>query len=287
MLQVARLAPTLLAEAAPLVARFLHEQFDEDGGARNRGGKSDLYYTAFALDGLVALREELPVERVRPYLEQYGTGEELDLVHKACLVRCWAALDQGWPSEDFRGRMIAEFERHRSADGGYAKDPCQASGTLYDAFLALGVYQDVGATVPEPQALAASFELLRTKDGAYANAQSLAWGTTPSTAAAVAVLVQLGLPVPPEVGPWLLAQQHEKGGFKAMPEAPIPDLLSTATALHALGYLELGIGERGQHALDFMDSLWSGRGFYGHWSDDDLDCEYAFYALLALGHLSL
>ena len=40
--------------------------------------------------------------------------------------------------------------------------------------------------------------------------------------------------------------------------------------------------------LDFVDSLWSNRGaFHGHWADDDLDVEYCFYALLALGHLSV
>ena len=78
----------------------------------------------------------------------------------------------------------------------------------------------------------------------------------------------------------------------ALPDAPIPDLLSTATALHALSTLGLSIqdtdagGARRELALDFVDSLWSGRSFYGHWEDDVLDCEYAFYALLALGHLA-
>ena len=39
--------------------------------------------------------------------------------------------------------------------------------------------------------------------------------------------------------------------------------------------------------LDFIDTLWTGRAFCGHWQDDEVDCEYAFYALLALGHLSM
>jgi len=35
-------------------------------------------------------------------------------------------------------------------------------------------------------------------------------------------------------------------------------------------------------------SLWTSRGaFYGNWADDVADCEYTYYALLALGHLSL
>jgi len=33
--------------------------------------------------------------------------------------------------------------------------------------------------------------------------------------------------------------------------------------------------------------LWTNRGgFYGNWLDDTLDCEYTYYGLLALGHLS-
>ena len=42
-----------------------------------------------------------------------------------------------------------------------------------------------------------------------------------------------------------------------------------------------------ESCLDFLDSLWTGKGFVSTWDDDELDCEYAFYALLALGHLSL
>lgn len=287
MLQVARLAPNLLAEAAPLVAEFLEQQFTDDGGACDRSGKSDLYYTAFALDGLVALQREPPRATVAPYLASFGDGRELDLVHRACLVRSWAALGGEWPSATFERDTLAELERHRSADGGYGREPGVADGTLYDAFLALGIYQDFGAALPDPDALVQSFERLRSDDGAYANSSDLRWGTTPSTAAAAAVFGQLERDVPPEVAPWLRAQQHPKGGFKAMPDAPIPDLLSTATSLHALAYLGEPLGAGREPALDFLDSLWSGRSFYGHWADDVLDCEYTFYALLALGHLAV
>ena len=95
---------------------------------------------------------------------------------------------------------------------------------------------------------------------------------------------------PPALVPtdeWLLAQRHPMGGFKAMPEAPIPDLLSTATALHVLAALGKTAGEAREVTLDFIDTLWTGRSFYGHWDDDSLDAEYTFYALFALGHLAL
>src|SRR5439155_1210840 len=92
MLQVARLAPTLLSDAAERVTGFVREQFNEDGGVRDKSGKSDLYYTVFGLECLIALRHDPPVDRVRPYLEGFGDGEGLDFVHQTCLARCWAAL---------------------------------------------------------------------------------------------------------------------------------------------------------------------------------------------------
>ena len=72
-----------------------------------------------------------------------------------------------------------------------------------------------------------------------------------------------------------------------MPFAPIPDLLSTATALHALAGLQVSFEPIRERCLDFLDSLWTGRSFCGNWDDDELDTEYTYYALLALGHLSL
>ncbi len=67
----------------------------------------------------------------------------------------------------------------------------------------------------------------------------------------------------------------------------MPDLLSTAAALHALVGMHVDIGAVKEPCLNFLDSLWTGRAFCGFWADDAQDCEYTYYALLALGHLSL
>ena len=81
---------------------------------------------------------------------------------------------------------------------------------------------------------------------------------------------------------------QSRGGFLAVPEAPIPDLLSTATALHALAGMQVDFSGIKERCIDFVDSLWTNRGsFYGNWTDDMLDTEYTYYGLLALGHLSL
>src|SRR5262245_7879007 len=93
MLQVARLAPKQLGDSAELVSRFLHSQLNPDGGFRDRSGKSDLYYTVFGLEGLIALRADPPAAAVR-YLESFGGGSDLDFVHLCCLIRCWANVGQ-------------------------------------------------------------------------------------------------------------------------------------------------------------------------------------------------
>ena len=78
MLQVARLAPNLLHEAAEHVLQFQREQFNEDGGAKDRAGNSDLYYTVFALESLIALQADLPEKAVGSYLTGFGEGEGLE-----------------------------------------------------------------------------------------------------------------------------------------------------------------------------------------------------------------
>ena len=80
MLQAARSAPNRLPEAGDRVVEFLLSQFNNDGGARNRAGRSDLYYTVFALDGLAVLGAEPDVGRTPAYLRSFGDGEGLDFV---------------------------------------------------------------------------------------------------------------------------------------------------------------------------------------------------------------
>src|SRR5258708_5423283 len=142
--------------------------------------------------------------------------------------------------------------------------------------------------MPRPAGVLDCVRKLRAADGAFANQLGAPLGLTSATAAAVGVLRHFGEPVPAEVAPWLLQRQHASGGFFAAPAAPIPDLLSTSTALHALVSVHAPLEPLREIALDFLDSLWTTRGgFVGSWADDVLDCEYTYYGLLALGHLSL
>lgn len=287
MLQVARLAPTQLGEARDLVAGFLREQLNADGGFRDRSGESDLYYTVFGLDALIALQEEPPAAQTSAYLHSFGDGAQLDFVHVACLARAWAALRR-LPEPAVIDQILTRIEAFRSQDRGYAAAAGAATGTAYAAFLAMGAYHDFGRALPNPDGVLASLRDLRSADGGYGNHPDMPSGITPATAAAVVVMRHLDGRADRNAGMWLLDRCHARGGFFASAATPVPDLLSTATALHALSSLGVPIAGLREPCLDFVDSLWTNRGgFFGTWADDTVDCEYTYYALLALGHLSL
>lgn len=285
MLQVARLAPKLLGqEARDLVVDFLRTQLHLSGGFIDRSGNADLYYTVFGLESLIALRADLPTS-IKSYLSGFRDGDGLDFVHLACLARCCADAGIQAPGAE---KVRERIESFRSKDGGYNASAGAETGTAYHSFLALGAYQDLKAEMPDPEGLLRCLESLRADDGGYANAAEMPMGLTPPTAAAVTLLRQFHRPVPREVSTWLLSCVSEQGGFFATPMAPIPDLLSTATALHALVSMDADVEKIKEPCIDFIDTLWTSKGaFYGSWQDDVADVEYTYYALLALGHLSL
>jgi prenyltransferase beta subunit len=287
MLQVARLAPKVLGESVALVDKFLQGKITPEGGFADRQGRPDLYYTVFGIEGLMALRSSVPTERMASWIQSFDDVAALDFVHLCSLARCGAGLGGAIFSDECKQAIARRIESYRVGDGGYHGTPGKARGSAYGALLAWGAYADLGIPMPEPQRLGASVQSLRLPDGSFANEPGLPQGTTTATAAAVTLCRHLSLPLPSETGAWLLQQVHPSGGFLATPRAPLPDLLSTATALHALESLEVKFDHIRDLTLDYVDSLWSAEGgFHGHWADDDLDVEYTSYGLLALGHLS-
>lgn len=298
MLQVARLATRSLGESAGSVVSFIHSLALPDGSYANRAGSADLYYTPFALDVLAALddpaagsREPDRAGRTRDWLSGFGDGATLDFVHRCCLARAWAAQEPATRPGDVRAVLTRRILAHRAADGGFATQPVAAGGTAYGCFLAVNALADLGAEPldgPARMAVAACLDRLRSGDGGWANAPGQPQGSTTAAAAAVATLLSLEQPVPDGAADFLLAQWHSAGGFKAAPDAPIPDLLSTAVALHALDGLDAPWRDGREQVLDFLDTLWSGSGgFHGSWADDQPDAEYTFYGLVALGHASV
>jgi prenyltransferase beta subunit len=302
MLQVARLAPNLLRDSAPLVVDFLQSQIHPEGGFVDRDGKSDLYYTVFGIQCLRALRVDLPAEKLATYLQTFGNGDDLDLIHLTCLARCWSDLAGSVPLPSrerpgegrytippaLKSAVLSRLANHRTSDGGYTTKSTEQSGSAYGCFLALGALQDLKEPLPDPEGVVRCLQSLAQTDGSYSNDSDITLGNTPATAAAVTILHQLQQPIHPRSTDWLIAAQHPDGGFFALPGAPMPDLLSTAVALHALSCAQTPIDSLREKTLDFIDTLWTNRGsFYGNWGEQILDVEYTWYALLALGHLAV
>jgi len=282
MLQVARLAPNVLgADGVALVERFVRAHQADEGGFLDRDGKSDLYYSVFALDALTALQAELPS---KTSFFDSAQPEELDFVHLCSLLRVLAAL--GRPA-----RGMECLEKFRTADGGYNETPGAESASAYGSLLGYAAYADHGVVPPDSEKMLEALAELRNEDGGYANDRIISISAGPSTAAAVTLLRKFGERPPDGAGDFLLSCWHPAGGFRAFPGAPMPDLLSTAVTLHALDGIQVDFSKLQEPLLDFVDSLWvvqeQGGGFFGTWDDDQADLEYTYYGLLALGHLAL
>lgn len=270
-------------EGAAEIVRYVREQQLPDGGFRGRAADSDLYYTVFGLSGLAALHQELPGASVRRYLDAFDAGRPMDFVHLASGARCWAAL-AGTSDIAHAHAMLHRMEDGRAADGAYHHAQWQAArGTVYGSFLAFLAHEEVGESLPRSDALLAGVRALRTVDGGYANAVEMRGGTTTATAAAVLLQRWIANERDDAAVAALLACECRGGGFRASLQTPGPDLLSTATALYALQAVERVPVVVEPH-LEFVETLWGDAGgFRGHAADPAADCEYTFYALLALG----
>jgi len=268
------------------VAAFVHGCQCEDGGFRGRSTSSDLYATSFALACLAALGE-IPDQAVVGYLRSFGDGEELDLVHLCCLLRSWGRLNaMGGDGADV-APLLGGLERFRRPGQGYRLTRDDTADSVYASFLALLASSELAGAPRELESLGASVAAHRSRDGAFAEGGDAVTGTTTVSAAAVVLLDAVGAPVPPEVLAWLAQRQDPAGGVYAVPGAPTPDLLSTATALYALWRSGWPLAPTAAAHLDFVEQLWrDDGGFAAHRGDPMSDCEYTYYALLSLGVLA-
>jgi hypothetical protein len=286
MIEALARSKTVLEDSTSLVINFLRSNINPDGGFKGRGEQSDLYYTFFGLEALMALDGSFPREKISNYLKESMKMKNTDLVHLASLIRCYVNLSGKEIERGLCDKFIKDIEKFRCKDGGYANTTNVDKGTVYGCFFALAAYQDLGLDLPDCALTAECIQSLSNSDGSFSNDSIINIGSTNATAGAVVVLNNLNQTVNQKTIGWLLEQYVSSGGFLAMPKAPIPDMLSTATTLYALARTGFEIRTIKEKCLDYIDSLWSGEGgFYGNWTDKVLDCEYTYYGLLALGNL--
>jgi hypothetical protein len=287
MLSLCRRAPLVLGGLVPRVQAFVQSRLCPDGGFRGRGEQSDLYYTSFGIECMLALAMPLPVADLRRFVDRHGDGEGLDLVHLSCLARCLLRLHGSALDPARQRRLIQRIEAYRSLDGGYSTVAAAPHLSVTGSFLALVALHDLGVPPPAASPFVEAMPALRSADGAYANTEMLEVGTTLAVAGVQTLVHWLGDPGEADTADWLLAQRGSDGGFLASPLTPMSDLLSTATVLYALRQQQVDLTDLAEGVMEFVDGLMEPCGGYGGtWFDDTADVEYSYYALMVQGCLA-
>lgn len=272
-------------DACESIMEFINSMQNPDGGFCGRNNaQSDLYYAVFATLSSIALTGSVP-DGLPAYSLSFKNPQELDLIHLCSLIRVFAASKNTKNGSELLGLI----ESYRSHDGGYNHIKKEATeSTPYGIFLAFSAYKDMGKNIPKILKLLPSIYRCKTPDGGFSNTPESEKGTTNATAAALTILPRsLQKLLLKKHAKFLLSMSFTQGGFKATKEAPIPDLLSTATALFALNKINYKIPEDlKENTFKMIEDHWDeSGGFIGNLGETVPDCEYTFYALLAMGSM--
>ncbi len=271
-----------------------------DGGWPGREGGSDLYYTGFALRSLAVLQALDPAVCTRAagflHTRMTGSGSVIDLF--SLVVGCYLVPLGGGPDvlaeapADWRERVAAVLETHRTPDGGYGKTPGAPHGSTYTSFLVVLCQQLLGTPTPEPDRLAAFVMGRRRDDGGYVEVGAMKRSGTNPTAAGVGVLQVLGAlsdDARDAVADFLATLPAAfEGGLRANDRIPAADVLSTFTGGWTLD--QLGRADRldWPGVRDFALACEAAAGgFRGGLWDDRTDMEYTFYGLGTLALAAL
>jgi len=313
--KAARAYDMLHAQAIQCILQYIAQQQNPDGGFQGKAKESDLYYTFFGLASWYALagptKQELPqlnFQTLWNWLLTKLQQADIDFIHRCCLIRSlimvahWKALHEpignALSMYELLSKLVHSLETYRQSDGGYSafgKPP----STLYDTFLASETYQDAQIPMPDSHKLSPFVWQYQTKDKAFANLPQAEIGSTTATGAAIQILQSTRQPIPISLVHWILQRYDlQQGGFYASPQAAIPDLLSTSVALYTLAsdqqleplsieLVKAFLGNHKKNCQNFLELLWhENGGFCGTTLELLPDCEYTFYALLAMGCLA-
>jgi len=271
-------------------AEYLLARQRPDGGFAGRAGASDLYYTGFALRGLVLLsaldrdRAERAGQFLRDQLDhQLPLVDFLSLLFGVFLIGSTTGTDLlADRGELWLRRVDAHLEQFRRSDGGYARTEAGASSSTYHTFLVAIAREMLGLPPVAPEELTRCVLDRSRRDGGFVEIGPMRRSGTNPTAAAIAVLKMTGglnEPIRRAAVDFLRGMQTEPGGFRANTRVPIPDLLSTYTAAHTLIDLDAHTFGR-ERVADYLRGLEApGGGFRAAVWDDATDVEYTFYGL--------
>ena len=252
---------------------------DERWAFRGRSRGEDIYYTAFGWMVSLALGTPPPKESMEAYLGEIDPGR-LDFVHYCSFVKCslLLAVSGRGPLSLLRSATLGIPPREISSFGSFPGDD---RNSPYSLFLSLGLSQDLREGFEGKEALS-SLNGYHLGGGLYSGTPH---SDTPSLQATCSALMVRGYleGFRKKEVEGLQRLQSTSGGFKASPLAPVPDMLSTAVALFTLSCHGM---ETKYPAIDFIEAhLDPSGGCLPTLLDREMDIEYLFYGLLAIGCL--
>lgn len=249
--------------ANPRIQFVLSKQMPEGGFAGRLGG-TDIYYTDFALRTLLLLGVKDASTRTAPYIAKQTTPPRN-------ATECFNRLNCV--------RLLAHSGIKIALDVGPIRELLIGTPrNAYDALLAALCFEMLGERLSDMM-----HELPTTIAACREDAENPQ--QTNSVAAASAFLRMhdaLDTDIADRVAAFLTSIQTARGGFLAHPTAPIPDLLSTFTALVALSDIGALAAADLASAASFVRSLATPEGaFRSCESDPEGDVEYTYYGVAA------
>lgn len=271
---------SLSDEARELIAEFISSQKGENGGFVDKQGREDVYYSSFGWLLQFVFGIENDTKAMEAYLDKVEPAAA-DVIHYAAYMRCRliATAQRGYGL----GAVMTLFKRHklRRAEE-FDIWPNDDSKSPYSQFIWLSLLEDSNNVElwNDNNSLSEYIAL----DGGYANLKRQSEGSVNATAAALMVRgAREGFDAKQQGVEYLLKAQTVTGGFKATESTPMPDLLSTATALFTLRCYDV---KPHYSTKEFIEAHWLNcGGFTATLLDNSCDVEYLFYGLLALGTL--
>jgi prenyltransferase beta subunit len=264
------------------VLQFLISQQNTDGGFRDRGGRSDLYYSLF---GGLMLRawgmeseeqrtetgEPLPelgegtILKLKQFITQQSNADVPGFIEKCCLVLL---------QKELKTRRNSQLKALISLGKSFWKER-RSINLSYRSFV---LFLTLDAVLPLRRILkvGAKKMLARTTIDQH----------SPCSEVAARVFLQRMMNHNGSEDQELLKSfACEPGGFKAFMHLDNADLLSTAVALFALNYSGSDLRLLKPACLNFIGQNFSNGAFLSGDGDLSADAEYTFYGLLALGVL--
>ena len=285
MVSLLRQALNLLDEPGQQeVFQFLKSQQNVDGGFKDRGGRSDLYYSLF---GMLILEAEgrrqkakesvqskysvaLPAFKIKAKLTQFVKNQSSSQV-PGFIEQCCLALLQ----KELKISRHSRISTLLKISSSFWKEK-HSINLSYRSFV---MFLTLDAVLPFRG-------LLKSFSGTMLSRVEVNEHSPCSEIAAKVFLLKMLDKDGAKEQQLLMSFVAESGGIRAFQHLEQADMLSTAVALFALQFSGCDLRLVKPASLDFIQQNYFNGAFLSGDGDPTTDLEYTFYGLLALGTLT-